>query len=301
MVRLRLLTLLIVSAFVIAAARSVPARPHSEWLAMAGRQSRVNTPFMNLFYTTPEIVLFRDGQLVWFESNNWRNGDGENPEAWRTAHLTDREQIDFHQLLYDSEFFTVELPAGTQGVDHPDGGHVFLAAHMGSRGRAVQIAARYLPESWASRRFFFRMNEVLDGLRCLTQRVSAPFHPSAIRVIMLKGQVAAGAPVAEWPTGVKPGMLDGVIGNYTGKDVDLIIETLSRTSNVTVDGEAYYTAWAPVLAVPSLDVNPSPTPGTYNGLPVVPRTAPSHVPPPTGITGSEHAPVPDTTGPQQNH
>lgn len=234
------------------------AETASPWVAYEARTGSVASPLVGVVNTAPQIALFRDGRLIWLDVHQWRSGDGQNPCAWRTARLTHRERIDFRQILEHSEFFTIDLPPQTSGVDLPDGGRILVGGRSGSQRREVVLMSRYVPESEGSRRYVARVNEVSDALRALTQRVSECYRPDAIRVQAFKAQATGSVAAGAWPASVTPDLTGGRMVEYRGEEARKIIEALAVSSTVIIEGESYSAAWAPWIDVPFPAPPPAP-------------------------------------------
>lgn len=205
--------------------------------------------------SAPEVVLFDDGRLVWLDLLHQRNGEGQNPAAWRTAVLSVRERIDFRHLVDGSQIYTLQPPAEALKEAVADTGALRIGAC--TRGpREVLLHARYRAETLALRRWIIRMNEVYSALRVLTQRVSAPYRPAVVRVGVVAAAPVSGAP--EWPAPVQTGLLEGRLVEYRGEAAAAIIDTLSTSSIVTIEGRTWRAAWAPVLDVPAVAAQASP-------------------------------------------
>jgi hypothetical protein len=240
----------LLAAVKIGASAPAEAPPHPRWLAYEGRAPGAVSPLVRVLYTAPEVALFDDGQLIWLDTLHWRLGDGQNPCAWRTAHITLREKSDFHRILSDCKFFSIGLPEGTTGVDLPDAGRTFLGGHASSRVRELVLMSQYVPDSMDSRRYHARMTEVVDALRAMTQRVSDCYRPDRIRVAAFVGLIGDSSPSVQWPVSVKPGLLDGKVVEYRGEEAHKIVEALAVSNMVTIDGKGCSAAWAPVIDVP---------------------------------------------------
>lgn len=261
------LVLLTVALCVAALRVETRAEGHpSRWQAFMQLTPPTDDPLLQVVHSAPEAVLYDDGRIVWLDTLHWREGDGQNPRAWRTAVLSVRERIDFRQIVEGCEFYRIQLPPGTTPDTRPGVGSVRIAARTGGE-RDVTVYARYAPESLGSRRYVVRMFEVLSAIRVLTQRVSAVYEPDVIRVGAVPAEPVSGAP--DFPVAASPSMLAGQLAEYRGDDARRIIDTLSKSSIVTIDGRAWRAAWVPVFHVP-----PSVTPVTP------PSSAPSAQPSP---------------------
>lgn len=269
-----LFALLLLSAALCVVLLRVEARADgrpSRWQAFMQLTPPTDDPLLQVVHNTPEVVLFDDGRLVWLDTLHWRVGDGQNPCAWRTAVLSVRERIDFRQIVEGCEFYRIQLPTGTVADSRPGVGSVRIAARTGGE-RDVTVYARYAPESLGSRRFVMRMFEVMSALRVLTQRVNECYDADIIRVGAVPAEPVSGAP--DWPVAVAPTMLTGHLVEYRGDDARRVIDTLAKSSAVTINGHTWRAAWAPVFDVP-----PSATPLTIvPPVPASPTPAPSPSP-----------------------
>lgn len=274
--KLSMSLLILLTAWAVALpGQTVEVPTHAPWLAYLGHESGFDSPLTAVIYSTPEIILYQDGRMVWLDTLNWRKGDGENPNAWLTARLSFRERSDFRQQLIDSEYFTIEEPLNTERGELPPARHLFMACHLLHKTRELTLLPTYYPESAGARRYVARLHEVIDALRVLTQRDGDPYVPSRIRVAAFKNTVSGTAPLVGWPIGVKPGLLAGRYVEYAGDDARKVVEALAQSTMVEIRNESYSVAWAPVIDIPYTPyihpIAPAPRPAN-------PLTAPSTVP-----------------------
>ena len=230
-----------------------PVQP-THWLAYAQWVPVSPQPLEAVLRSAPDLVLYRDGRLVWRDAMRAVARDRQDPDAWRTAVLSERERIDLRLLAIDSEFYTIALPARTEGVDISGSVSVRVGLQLGGV-REIVLRSRYAPESAGSRRWVVRMGEVIDGLRVLTQRVSDAYRPTSIRLRAVPAEADAAAAAWDLPLGSTLASGHAVI--YEGEEARRAVDMLGKSNIVTLEGRPYRVGWAPVLDAPTVVVTPS--------------------------------------------
>jgi hypothetical protein len=244
------------------------------WLAFLAYQGGFTPPEFHVLNQTPSIMLFNDGRLVWRDDNLPYNAPNRRREMWREAKISAPAMKAFIAKAQEIKFLTIQPPQPKPLIPDANGvlrarpvicdaATTILGLQMTEKQGKRQVEKSRVISEYALGAFaaedkdnpyiqaLLTLEKTLQNLR---PKVSKRYEPDAIRVTFLGANsrgvapVEPGVAIPAWPLEDNP-YVEGV-NISSGAAAKTLIELLSKTPTVSIEGQQLTAIWTPAIGVP---------------------------------------------------
>ncbi|MFN3651251.1 MAG: hypothetical protein ACK47B_16870 [Armatimonadota bacterium] len=258
------LTSLGAAAMLLVAATAAAQAPAGEtmprnWFAFVARTGGPQPAGVRVHQASPEVILFKDGRIIWRTTPERRRETADQPVQWREGKVPQEAMVGFSRLFRSSPFFTTEPPALDSRLPggRPAPGQApriqLPTTHFGvalaDRSRVAQFPERGFVEEESPEGEYVRevrkLENALLGMRPLPGK---PVEAEVIRVGFFRADADPNAPA--WPLSDQPEVTQAGFTYYAGEEARKVRQTFDGKNRTRVGTVTLQVEWAPAIEVP---------------------------------------------------
>jgi hypothetical protein len=273
--RLALVTVLIGTA--VRAAPEGMTNPRyraTDWVAIVGEWGGFKPFEWAALDPTPEVIVFRDGRIVWREERRESRVGGMPSVEWLQGRVDRRAWRRVLRVVQRTRFLTARPEKLPEGFPET---HDATTTDVGICLKRCRMVSAYAPDLylslWDSRNphgreiaqghrkpgFLVRVVAVRDAIMALRPRVSSLYRPDRIRVSLVQARSTNND--QPWPLAARPLVMHSTWGphNYfTGADAETVRAALEKGLPLRIGDTSVVGIWTPAIDLPPADLTWSP-------------------------------------------